>query len=98
MRETCVSSLDWEDPLEEGMAILASIIAWEIPWTEEPGGLHSPWRHKRVGRDLATKQQHKRPSTYCAQYVSGPEQKTEKHLRRVIVAGGKNKQGEDERG
>ena len=28
----------WEDPLEEGMAIYSSIVAWEIPWTEEPGG------------------------------------------------------------
>ena len=29
----------WEDPLEEGMATLSSILAWRIPWTEEPGGL-----------------------------------------------------------
>ena len=32
-------SLGWEDPLEEGMAIHSSILAWKIPWTEEPGGL-----------------------------------------------------------
>ena len=31
----------WEDPLEEGMATHCSILAWEIPWTEEPGGLQS---------------------------------------------------------
>ena len=35
------SSLDQEDPLEEGMAAHSSILAWRIPWTEEPGGLHS---------------------------------------------------------
>ena len=36
-----VRSLDWEDPLEEGMATHSSIHAWRIPWTEEPGGLSS---------------------------------------------------------
>ena len=36
-----VQSLDWEDPLEEGMATHSSILAWRIPWTEEPGGLQS---------------------------------------------------------
>ena len=41
MRETWVRSLGWEDPLEEGMAIHSSILAWRIPWTEEPGGLQS---------------------------------------------------------
>ena len=39
--ETWVQSLLWEDPLEEGMAIHSSILAWRIPWTEEPGGLQS---------------------------------------------------------
>ena len=34
-----VRSLGWEDPLEEGMAIHSSDLAWRIPWTEEPGGL-----------------------------------------------------------
>ena len=38
MQETWVQSLDWEDPLEEGMATHSSILAWRIPWTEEPGG------------------------------------------------------------
>jgi len=41
MLETWVGSLGWEDPLEEGMAIHSSILAWRIPWTEEPGGLQS---------------------------------------------------------
>ena len=50
-------SLDQEDPLEKGMATHSSILAWEIPWTEEPGGLYSPWGRKRVQHDLVTKQQ-----------------------------------------
>ena len=39
MKMTQVQSLDWEDPLEKEMATHSSILAWEIPWTEEPGGL-----------------------------------------------------------
>ena len=39
--ETQVQSPHWEDPLEEGMATHPSILAWRIPWTEEPGGLWS---------------------------------------------------------
>ena len=51
--ETQVRSLAWEDPLEEGMATHSSILAWRIPWTEEPGvlqsmGLHSQTRLKRL--------------------------------------------------
>ena len=42
MWETLVQSLGWEDPLEKEMATHSSILAWRIPWTEEPGGLHSP--------------------------------------------------------
>ena len=45
MQETQVRSLGREDPLEKGMAARSSILAWIIPWTEEPGGLH-PWGHK----------------------------------------------------
>ena len=41
VQETQVLSLGWEDPLEKEMAIHSSILAWEIPWTEEPGGLQS---------------------------------------------------------
>ena len=37
-----VSPLDWEDPLKEEKATYSSILAWKIPWTEEPGG-YSPW-------------------------------------------------------
>ena len=45
-----VQSLGWEDPLEEGMATQSSILAWKIPWTEEPGGLPSMGSHT-VGHD-----------------------------------------------
>ena len=41
MRETWVRSLGWEDPLEKEMATHSTILAWRIPWTEEPGGLQS---------------------------------------------------------
>ena len=41
MQETWLQSLGWEDPLEEEMTIHSSILAWRIPWTEEPGGLQS---------------------------------------------------------
>ena len=41
IRETSVRFLDWEDPLEKEMATHSSILAWRIPWTEEPGGLQS---------------------------------------------------------
>ena len=41
MQETWVRSLGWEDLLEKGIATHASILAWRIPWTEEPGGLQS---------------------------------------------------------
>ena len=40
-QETQVRSPGWEDPLEEGTATHSSILAWESPWTEEPGGLES---------------------------------------------------------
>ena len=40
-QEMWVYFLGWKDPLEEGMAAPSSIIAWEIPWTKEPGGLQS---------------------------------------------------------
>ena len=43
MQETQVRSLGQKDTLEKGMATHSSILAWQIPWIEEPGGLHSPW-------------------------------------------------------
>ena len=42
VQDTWVQSLGWDDPLEEGMGTRSSILAWRIPWTEEPGRLYSP--------------------------------------------------------
>ena len=50
MQRTWVQSLGWEDPLEKGMATHSSILAWGIPWTEEPGGLQ-PTESPRVRHD-----------------------------------------------
>ena len=50
IQETPVRYLGWEDPLEKGMATYSSILAWEIPWTEEPGGLQST-ELQTVGHD-----------------------------------------------
>ena len=52
MQEIQVQFLGWEDPLEKEMATHSSILAWEIPWTEEPGGLQ-PMGLQRVGHDGA---------------------------------------------
>ena len=46
MQQSWVQPLGQEDPLEKGMAIHSSILAWEITWTEEPGGIQSMGRHK----------------------------------------------------
>ena len=53
MQETWVRSLGWEDPLEKGMAIYSSLLAWRILWTEEPGGPQSV-ELQRVGHNWAT--------------------------------------------
>ena len=53
-QETWVQSLSWEDPLEEGMATHSGILAWRIPWTEEPGRLQSMGLQS-VRHDWATK-------------------------------------------
>ena len=59
-QETQVPSRGWEDPLEEEMATLSRLLAWETPWTEEPGGLQS-MGSQRVGHNWShwTEQQHK---------------------------------------
>ena len=54
MQENWVQSLGWEDPLEKRMATDSSILAWRIPWTEEPGGLQSTGLQK-VRHYLPTK-------------------------------------------
>ena len=53
VQETGVRSLGWEDPLEKGVAIHSSILAWRIPWTEEPAGLQS-MGSQRVRQNGAT--------------------------------------------
>ena len=55
VQETQIQSLGKEDPLEKEMPIYSSILAWEIPQTEEPGRLH-PIGSQRVGHDLANEQ------------------------------------------
>ena len=50
IQEFWVPSLGWDDPVEEGMATHSNILAWRIPWTEEPGGLQS-MGSQRVGHD-----------------------------------------------
>ena len=67
MQETRVRSLCWEDSLEEEMAIHSSILAWRIPWTEEPGGPQSTGS-QRVGHDWETSHTH---STLCSS-IDGP--------------------------
>ena len=53
MQKTWVRSLGQDDPLEKEMAAYSSILAWRLPWTEEPGGLQS-MASQRDGHDLAT--------------------------------------------
>ena len=69
VQEMRVPSLGWEDPLEEGMTSHSSIIAWEIPWTEEPGGLRS----MDADMDSVIKQQQ---SHLCNKYTKALEMKT----------------------
>ena len=57
-QETRVQFLGREDSVEEGMATHSQILAWRMPWTEEPGGLQS-MESQRVGHNLATEQQRK---------------------------------------
>ena len=64
--EIWVQSLGWEDSLEEGMATHSSILAWRLPWTEEPGKLQSTGS-QRVGYDCMTKH-----STAAASYQEPP--------------------------
>ena len=63
MQETPVQSLGQEDPLEKEMATHSNILAWRIPWTEEPGGLQS-MGSQRVGHDLGNQHFHFFISTY----------------------------------
>ena len=60
MQETRVRSVGWEDLLEKEMATHSSILAWEIPWTEEPGSLQSMGL-QGVGHDWVTEHTNLRP-------------------------------------
>ena len=62
-QETHVRSLSREDPLEKEMATDSSILAWRIPWAEEPGGLQSMGL-QRVGHDEATQHAHAHTHVY----------------------------------
>ena len=66
MREAWIRSLGGEDPLEEGMGTHSSVLAWRIPWTEEPGGLHSPRGCKQLGTTERPGTQHTRSSKCLA--------------------------------
>ena len=57
MQETWVRSLGWDDPLKEEIVTHSSILAWEVPWTEEPGGLQSTGSQS-VRYDLETGHKH----------------------------------------
>ena len=48
MQDIQVQSLGWEDPLEKGITTHSSILAWRIPWTEQPDRLHTPWGRKEL--------------------------------------------------
>ena len=63
-----VPSLGWDDTLKKSVATHSSFPAWEIPWTEEPGGLQSMELH-RVGHDLGTKQQQQMGPMLAQQYT-----------------------------
>ena len=66
MQETWVQFLCWEDPLEKEMATHTRILAWKIPWTEEPGRLQS-MESQRVGHYFVTKQPY---STYLIRFLA----------------------------
>ena len=73
IQETLVQSLGQEDPLEKEMATHTSILAWKIPYTEEPGGLQSPGLH-RAGHDLA---EH---STSCVKESNGDRDRQQRSI------------------
>ena len=79
MRETCIQSMGWGDHLEKKMATYSSILAWKIPWREEPGGLQS-MGSQRIGHNLVTKQYHHYclQNRYQSKRLAGP--KNQKYL------------------
>ena len=76
MQQMRVESLGGEDRLEKEMATHSSILAWEIPWTEEPSWLQS-MGSQRVGHDLATKQPEKNTLTWEQEHGTSREPTTQ---------------------
>ena len=78
MHETRVQSVGREDPLEKGMATHSSILAWKIPWTEEPGGLQ-PVGSQRIGHDwvINTKPSKQKLHEFRTTSVSSDQASTE---------------------
>ena len=68
MQETRVVSLGWKDPLEKEMATHSSLLAWKIPWTEEPGRLQAIGS-QRTGHDLAHTHTHTHTCVYTCIHV-----------------------------
>ena len=77
MQETWIQSLGWEDPLEKGMATHSSILAWRIPWTEEPGGILSMGL-QRIRHDWAT-------NTFTFIYIEVRVQETPKIYKKGCI-------------
>ena len=75
MQETWVQFLGRKNLMEKGMATHSSILAWRIPWTEEPGGLQSMWL-QRVGHDWAIKMHTYAHKTLCREFLGFPVAKT----------------------
>ena len=90
MQETWVWPLGWEDPLEEEMATHFSILAWKIPWIEEPGGLYSPWGRIKsdITEQLNTHTPHGIEKTwYWLTYLQGRNRDTDLENGLVDTAG-----------
>ena len=78
MQETRVQSLGWEDPLEKEMATHSSILAWKIPWTEEPDRLYSPWGRKESDMTEQLKHTHTHTHIYIHCKTTIPQLKTKR--------------------
>ena len=78
VQKTWVQSLGWEDPLEKGMATHSSILAWRIPWTEEPGRLQSIGS-QRAGHDR------KRLSTIIKKKIKKKKKEDNTYLEPLVA-------------
>ena len=70
MQEMWVQSLGWEDPLEEEMAAHSNVLPWEIPWTEEPGGLQSRGSQESDTTERLHHQGNKQIGYFCRFHIS----------------------------